>query len=122
MPGDVPVSYAIGIRLPVLMERMGLVHVDIQLPTTRSVISSRPSQIMNRPFPIWSGPTTGCRRDMAVDDTQASAEGFMNHGMRPPGAESYYSRQRKLPPSSSGTEQSFHHQTLGLLISYGYKP
>ena len=60
--------------------------------------------------------------DMAVD-TQAGAEGFMNHGMSRQEAESYYSRQRKIASFLNGNRDNLSIiQTLGLLISYGYKP
>ena len=76
------------------MERMGLLHVDIRLNDKVRYIS--PAQ------PDYEQAVSDLLRanhwmpeDMAVD-TQAGAEGFMNHGMSRQEAESYYSRQRKI--------------------------
>ena len=114
-------DYAIGIRLPVLMERMGLVHVDIRLNDKVRYIS--PAQ------PDYEQAISDLVRanhwmpeDMAVD-TQAGTEGFMNHGMSRQEAESYYSRQRKIASFLNRNRDNLSIlQTLGLLISYGYKP
>lgn len=114
-------DYSIGIRLPILMERMGLMHVDIRLNDKIRYIS--PSQ------PDYEQAVSDLLQanhwrleDMAAD-TQTIVEGFMNHGMSRQEAEDYCCRQREIISFLNGNRDKLSIlQTLGLLISYGYKP
>lgn len=112
-------DYAIGIRLPLLMERAGLKRVECRMNDRVNIIS--PSQEGYEEKLNDLILTRGWTQEMEAGEKDAVSR-FMNHGMTRAEAEDYCRKQREI------REHLLRHRenaqivtTGGLMISYGWK-
>lgn len=112
-------DYAIGIRLPLLMEQIGLKRVECRMNDRVNIISPRQEGYEEKlsDLMLTRGWTDGMEN--GEKDTVGR---FMNHGMTRAEAEEYCRKQREI------REHLFRHRdnaqivtTGGLMISYGWK-
>ncbi len=112
-------DYAIGIRLPLLMEQAGLKRVECRMNDRVNIIS--PSQEGYEEKLNDLILTRGWTQEMEAGEKDAVSR-FMNHGMTRAEAEDYCRKQREI------REHLLRHRenaqivtTGGLMISYGWK-
>ena len=112
-------DYAIGIRLPLLMEQIGLKRVECRMNDRVNIISPRQEGYEEKlsDLMLTRGWTDGMEN--GEKDTVGR---FMNHGMTRAEAEEYCRKQREV------REHLLRHRdnaqivtTGGLMISYGWK-
>lgn len=112
-------DYAIGIRLPLLMEQIGLKRVECRMNDRVNIISPRQEGYEEKlsDLMLTRGWTDGMEN--GEKDTVSR---FMNHGMTRAEAEEYCRKQREI------REHLLRHRdnaqivtTGGLMISYGWK-
>ena len=112
-------DYAIGIRLPLLMEQTGLKRVECRMNDRVNIISPRQEGYEEKlsDLMLTRGWTDGMEN--GEKDTVSR---FMNHGMTRAEAEEYCRKQREI------REHLLRHRdnaqivtTGGLMISYGWK-
>lgn len=112
-------DYAIGIRLPLMMERLGLKQVQCRMNDRVNIISPGQEDYAEKLQDLML--TRGWTEDMEAGEKDAVSR-FMNHGMTRAEAEDYCRKQREI------REHLLRHQenaeivtTGGLMISYGWK-
>ena len=112
-------DYAIGIRLPLLMEQLGLKKVQCRMNDRVNIISLGQEGYAEKLQDLML--TRGWTEDMEAGEKEA-VNRFMNHGMTRAEAEDYCRKQREI------REHLFRHwedagvvTTGGLMISYGWK-
>ncbi|MDE5892735.1 MAG: methyltransferase domain-containing protein [Acetatifactor sp.] len=112
-------DYAIGIRLPLLMEQLGLKKVQCRMNDRVNIISPSQEGYAEKLQDLML--TRGWTEDMEAGEKEA-VNRFMNHGMTRAEAEDYCRKQREI------REHLLRHQedvgvvtTGGLMISYGWK-
>ena len=112
-------DYAIGIRLPLLMEQIGLKQVECRMNDRVNIISPRQEGYEEKLKDLML--TRGWTEGMESGEKDTVSR-FMNHGMTRAEAEEYCRKQREI------REHLLRHRenaqvvtTGGLLISYGRK-
>ncbi|MDE7223229.1 MAG: methyltransferase domain-containing protein [Acetatifactor sp.] len=112
-------DYAIGIRLPLMMEQLGLKQVQCRMNDRVNIISPGQENYAEKLQDLML--TRGWTEDMEAGEKDAVSR-FMNHGMTRAEAEDYCRKQREI------REHLLRHQedaeivtTGGLMISYGWK-
>lgn len=112
-------DYAIGIRLPLLMEQLGLKGVQCRMNDRVNIISPSQKDYAEKLLDLML--TRGWTEDMEKGERDTVSR-FMNHGMTRAEAEDYCRKQREI------REHLLQHRenagivtTGGLMISYGWK-
>ncbi len=112
-------DYAIGIRLPLLMEQLGLKQVQCRMNDRVNIISPSQENYEEKLQDLII--TRGWTEDMEAEEKD-TVRRFMNHGMTRAEAEDYCRRQREI------REHLLRHRgdagivtTGGLMISFGWK-
>lgn len=112
-------DYAIGIRLPLLMEQLGMKKVQCRMNDRVNIISPSQEDYAEKLGDLML--TRGWTEDMETGE-RGTVNRFMNHGMTRAEAEDYCRKQREI------REYLLRHRedagivtTGGLMISYGWK-
>ena len=112
-------DYAIGMRLPLLMEQLGLKQVQCRMNDRVNIISPSQEDFQEKLQDLII--TRGWTEDMEAGEKDTVSR-FMNHGMTRAEAEDYCRKQREI------REHLLRHRedagivtTGGLMISYGWK-
>ena len=112
-------DYAIGIRLPLLMEQLGLKQVQCRMNDRVNIISPSQENYEEKLQDLII--TRGWTEDMEAEEKD-TVRRFMNHGMTRAEAEDYCRRQREI------REHLLRHRgdagivtAGGLMISFGWK-
>lgn len=112
-------DYAVGIRLPILMERAGLTQVSCRVNDKVNFISERHEDYQEALADLME--TRGWSKDSETDEESVICR-FMNHGMTRAEAEGYCRKQRKISEFLQENQKSAAVSAIGgLLISYGWK-
>ena len=113
-------DYAIGMRLPLMMQEEGLVNVDVRMNDRVTLVC--PEQEGYEESVECFLEEKGLRCGISAEAEEEIVHEFMNHGMDRKEAESYCRRQRKIQTYMKDNKENlrFLHYR-GLLISYGWK-
>lgn len=112
-------DYAVGIRLPVLMERAGLTRVCCRVNDKVNFISKSHEDYQEALADLME--TRGFSKGGDTDEESVIGR-FMNHGMTRAEAEGYCRKQRKISEFLQENQNSAAVSVIGgLLISYGWK-
>ncbi len=112
-------DYAIGIRLPLLMEQLGLKQVQCRMNDRVNVISPCQDNYSEKLQDLML--TRGWTEDMEAGEKDTVSR-FMNHGMTRAEAEDYCRRQREIREHLRRHQKDAGIVTAGgLMISFGWK-
>lgn len=112
-------DYAIGIRLPLLMEQLGLKQVQCRMNDRVNVISPCQDNYSEKLQDLML--TRGWPEDMEAGEKDTVSR-FMNHGMTRAEAEDYCRRQREIREHLRRHQEDAGIVTAGgLMISFGWK-
>lgn len=112
-------DYAIGIRLPLLMEQLGLKRVQCRMNDRVNVISPCQDNYSEKLQDLML--TRGWTEDMEAGEKDTVSR-FMNHGMTRAEAEDYCRRQREIREHLRRHQEDAGIVTAGgLMISFGWK-
>ncbi len=112
-------DYAIGIRLPLLMEQLGLKQVQCRMNDRVNVISPCQDNYSEKLQDLML--TRGWTEDMEAGEKDTVSR-FMNHGMTRAEAEDYCRRQREIREHLRRHQEDAGIVTAGgLMISFGWK-
>jgi len=112
-------DYAIGIRLPLLMEQLGLKQVQCRMNDRVNVISPCQDNYSEKLQDLML--TRGWTEDMEAGEKDTVSR-FMNHGMTRAEAEDYCRRQREIREHLRRHQEDTGIVTAGgLMISFGWK-
>lgn len=113
-------DYAVGMRMPIMMQQEGLIHVDVRMNDKICFVSPEMDEYeeMLNSFLAeqqWDEPVSSEKEEKII-------RGFINHGMTREEAELYCRKQRKIQTYMMENRENlmylFHR---GLIISYGWK-
>ena len=112
-------DYAIGIRLPLLMEQLGLKKVQCRMNDRVNIISPSQEDYAEKLQDLML--TRGWTEDMEAGE-KGVINRFMNHGMTRAEAEDYCRKQREIREHLLRHREDAGIVTAGgLMISYGWK-
>lgn len=112
-------DYAIGIRLPLLMEQLGLKQVQCRMNDRVNIISPSQEDYQEKLQDLII--TRGWTEDMEAGEKDTVSR-FMNHGMTRAEAEDYCRKQREIREHLLRHREDAGIVTAGgLMISYGWK-
>lgn len=112
-------DYAIGIRLPLLMEQLGLQKVQCRMNDRVNIISPGQEDYPEKLQDLML--TRGWTEDMEAGEKE-TVNRFMNHGMTRAEAEDYCRKQREIREHLIRCREDAGIVTAGgLMISYGWK-
>ncbi len=113
-------DYAIGMRLPVMMQKAGLVHVDVRMNDKVSFLSPDRADHAEMLESLLSEKQWD--KACSPEEEEKLILQFVNHGMDRNEAERYCRRQRKIQAYVEKNRESLTWlQWRGLVISYGWK-
>lgn len=113
-------DYAIGMRLPVMMQREGLRNVDVRINDKVSFVTPGKADYAACVEALlaekqWEQPCS-------PQDEEPIIRQFINHGMDRKEAEDYCRRQRKMQAYVEKNRENLTYlQWRGLIVSYGWK-
>ncbi|MDE6737655.1 MAG: methyltransferase domain-containing protein [Lachnospiraceae bacterium] len=113
-------DYAIGMRMPLMMRKEGLIQVDVRM-NDRVTFAHSEREDYAELVECFMGEKNW-RHSISPEAEEEVVRGFINHGMNRKEAESYCRRQRKIQAFVTANQddlQYLHYR--GLLISYGWK-
>lgn len=113
-------DYAVGMRLPVMMEEEGLVAVDVRMNDKVSFVSPQKADYAESVGSFLE--EKGWKKAAVMEEEERTIQKFLNHGMNREEAESYCRKQRKIQSFMEKNRQNLSYlHCRGLLISYGWK-
>lgn len=113
-------DYAIGMRLPVMMEEEGLLRVDVRVNDKVSFVSPEKAYYAETVESFLS--EKGWERAASEEEEESVVQEFLNHGMDREEAESYCRKQRRIQSFMQKNRENLTYlHCRGLLISYGWK-
>ncbi len=113
-------DYAIGIRLPIMMQEEGLVSVDVRMNDKVSFVSPQRAGYEENVSSFLEEKQW--KEAISVEEEEGIILGFLNHGMDRKEAESYCRKERMVQSFVSKNKENLTYlQCRGLLISYGWK-
>lgn len=113
-------DYAIGMRMPLMMRKEGLIQVDVRM--NDRVTFAHPEREDYAESIECFMEEKNWRHSISPEAEEEAVRGFINHGMNRKEAESYCRRQRKVQTFVTANQddlQYLHYR--GLVISYGWK-
>lgn len=113
-------DYAVGMRLPLMMQEEGLVDVDVRMNDRVSLIC--PEREDHEELAECLLQEKGWDKSSSAEAEEEIVRGFMNHGLERKEAESYCRRQRKIQKyvtENKADLRCLHYR--GLLVSFGRK-
>lgn len=113
-------DYAIGMRMPLMMRKEGLIQVEVRMNDRVTFAHSEREDYAELVECFME--EKNWRHSISPEAEEEVVRGFINHGMNRKEAESYCRRQRKIQAFVTANQddlQYLHYR--GLLISYGWK-
>lgn len=113
-------DYAIGMRLPLMMQKEGLVDVDVRMNDRVTLLC--PEREDHEELTACFLEEKGWKESISAEAEEEAVRGFMNHGMDRKEAESYCRRQRQVQRYVTENREALrglHYR--GLLVSFGRK-
>lgn len=113
-------DYAVGMRMPVMMQEEGLTNIDVRFNDKVSFVSPERADYMEavNSFLVekqWN-------REISTEEEKQMIQEFINHGMDRKEAESHCRKQRKIQSFIKNNEDELRYlHCRGLLVSYGWK-
>ena len=113
-------DYAIGMRLPLMMQEAGLADVDVRMNDRVSFVC--PEQDDFKELVASFLEEKGWQNNIDTDAEEETVRGFINHGMDRKEAENHCRRQRKIHSYMTEHQDNLKYvHYRGLMISYGWK-
>ena len=113
-------DYAVGIRLPVMMKKEGLVDVDVRMNDRVSFVTPDKADYAESVGNLLAEKQW--EKACSAEEEEKVVQQFINHGMDREEAESYCRKQRKIQAyMEKNRENLIYLQWRGLVISYGWK-
>lgn len=113
-------DYAVGIRMPVMMQEEGLLSVDVRINDRVSFVSPGKDDYEESVNSLLAEKEWN--KAVSAEDEEETIQKFLNHGMDRKEAESYCRKQRKIRAFvEKHREDLTYLQWRGLVISYGWK-
>ena len=113
-------DYAIGMRLPIMMQQEGLTDVDVRMNDKISFVLPKIENYEEKVVSFleanqWEGKTS-------IQEEEELVQSFINHGMDREEAEMYCRKQRNIQSFVSQNKENLTYlHYRGLIISYGWK-
>lgn len=113
-------DYAIGMRLPLMMQEEGLVHVDVRMNDRVTLVYPEQENYEESVECILE--EKNWRHGISTEAEEEIVSEFMNHGMDRKDAENYCRTQRKVQSYMTDNKNELRYlHYRGLVISYGWK-
>lgn len=113
-------DYAIGMRLPFMMRKEGLVQVDVRMNDRATFVCPEREDYAEAVDCFLE--EKNWKHSITPEAEEEMVRGFVNHGMDRKEAEHYCRRQRKIQAFMTVNREDLKYlHSLGLMISYGWK-
>jgi len=113
-------DYAIGMRLPVMMQKEGLIDVDVRMNDRVSFVTPGKEDYAENVRDLLAEKQW--EKVCSAEEEERIVQRFINHGMDRKEAESYCRKQRKIQAYVEKNKNDLTYlQWRGLVISYGWK-
>lgn len=113
-------DYAVGMRMPIMMQQEGLVHVDVRMNDKVSFVSPEVESYKEAVDSFLEEKEWN--KKISAKEEEEMVQGFLNHGMDREEAESYCRKQRKIQSFVVENQERLTYLSYrGLLVSYGWK-
>ena len=113
-------DYAVGMRLPVMMVKAGLLSVDVRMNDRVSFVYPEKEDYAETVDDLLTEKQW--RKAASAEEEEQQIQGFLNHGMDRKDAEGYCRKQRKIQTFMEENRNDLRYlQFRGLLVSYGWK-
>lgn len=113
-------DYAVGIRLPVMMKKEGLIDVDVRMNDKVSFVTPGKADYAESVGNLLAEKQW--EKACSAEEEEKVVQQFINHGMDREEAESYCRKQRKIQAYMEKNRENLTYlQWRGLVISYGWK-
>ena len=113
-------DYAVGMRMPIMMQREGLLHVDVRVNDKISFVSPETEEYEELLESFLAEKQWD--KSISVEEEEQLICEFINHGMDRKEAEAYCRKQRKIQSFIMENREKLTYLFYrGLIISYGWK-
>ena len=113
-------DYAVGMRLPIMMQEEGLIDVDVRMNDKVSFVSPQRPDYEESVNSFLAEKQWD--REISTEREKSIVQEFINHGMDRKEAESYCRKERKIQSFiNKNIDDLIYLRCRGLLISYGRK-